>query len=88
MSLGLTHNGAIARGLAYAPTPAARSWAEPADQRFTVSAIKPVAPAANTAETDIPLAVVIWALWTSLWLAVAYVGGRYLPDGRSAPEGF
>ena len=44
--------------------------------------------AANTAETDIPLAVVIWALWTSLWLAVAYVGGRYLPDGRSAQEGF
>lgn len=44
--------------------------------------------AASAAATDIPLAVVIWALWTSLWLAVAYVGGRYLPDGRSAPEGF
>ncbi len=42
--------------------------------------------AASAAETDIPLAVVIWALWTSLWLAVAYVGGRYLPDGRTAPE--
>lgn len=42
--------------------------------------------AASAAETDIPLAVVIWALWTSLWLAVAYVGARYLPDGQTAPE--
>lgn len=37
--------------------------------------------AAGTAQTDVPLAVVIWSLWTSLWLAVAYVGGRYLPGG-------
>lgn len=51
MSLGLTHNGAIARGLAHPPAPAARSWAEPAAQGFIVSAVKPVAPAANTAET-------------------------------------
>ena len=35
--------------------------------------------AAGTAHADVPLAVVIWSLWTSLWLAVAYVGGRYLP---------
>ncbi|WP_298742837.1 hypothetical protein [uncultured Brevundimonas sp.] len=41
--------------------------------------------AAGTARTDIPLAVVIWSLWTSLWLAVAYVGGRYLPEPDSAP---
>lgn len=44
--------------------------------------------AASAAETDIPLAVVIWSLWTSLWLAVAYVGGRYLPDGRESPDSF
>lgn len=42
--------------------------------------------AAGAAETDIPLAVVIWSLWTSLWLAVAYVGGRYLPDGQESPD--
>lgn len=42
--------------------------------------------AASGAGVDIPLAVVIWALWTSLWLAVAYVGVRYLPDGQTAPE--
>ncbi|MCS6625502.1 hypothetical protein N0B44_21550 [Roseibacterium beibuensis] len=42
--------------------------------------------AAAGAGVDIPLAIVIWALWTSLWLAVAYVGVRYLPDGRTAPE--
>jgi hypothetical protein len=41
--------------------------------------------AASTAGVDIPLAIVIWALWTSLWLAVAYVGGRYLPDGQTDP---
>ena len=35
--------------------------------------------AAGAADADVPLAVVIWSLWTSLWLAVAYVGGRYLP---------
>ena len=44
--------------------------------------------AAGTAHTDIPLAVVIWTLWTSLWLAVAYVGGRYLPDPDSASSNF
>jgi hypothetical protein len=44
--------------------------------------------AAGTAHTDIPLAVIIWSLWTSLWLAVAYVGGRYLPDPDSDPAGF
>ncbi|MGZ9114919.1 MAG: hypothetical protein ACXW3K_09880 [Brevundimonas sp.] len=36
--------------------------------------------AAADARTDIPLAMVIWGLWTSLWLAVSYVGARYLPD--------
>lgn len=44
--------------------------------------------AARGAQTDIPLAVVIWSLWTSLWLAVAYVGGRYLPDANSTPADF
>jgi hypothetical protein len=38
------------------------------------------------AQTDIPLAVVVWGLWTSLWLAVAYLGARYLPDAE--PGGF
>jgi len=41
--------------------------------------------AAQSAHTDVPLAVVIWSLWTSLWLAVAYVGARYLPDPEAAP---
>lgn len=40
--------------------------------------------AAGTADTDIPLAVVIWSLWTSLWLAVAYLGARFLPDSETA----
>jgi hypothetical protein len=50
-----------------------------------VGLISQVSAAAQTG-VDIPLAIVIWALWTSLWLAVAYVGGRYLPDGLTAPE--
>ncbi|HYC75832.1 MAG TPA: hypothetical protein VEC04_13405 [Brevundimonas sp.] len=41
---------------------------------------------ASQAGVDIPLAIVIWALWTSLWLAVAYVGARYLPDGRDGED--
>ncbi|MGZ9098664.1 MAG: hypothetical protein ACXW3O_03085 [Brevundimonas sp.] len=36
--------------------------------------------AAADARTDIPLAVVGWGLWISLWLAVSYLGARYLPD--------
>ena len=44
--------------------------------------------AAGTAETDVPLAVGIWSLWTSLWLAVAYVGARYLPGADSASTDF
>lgn len=40
--------------------------------------------AAGAAEADIPLSIVIWSLWTSLWLAVGYVGCRYLPDRDSA----
>ena len=40
--------------------------------------------AAGDAHTDISLAMVIWALWTSLWLAVAYLGARYLPDPETA----
>lgn len=35
--------------------------------------------AAGAARADLSLAVIIWSLWTSLWLAVAYLGGRYLP---------
>lgn len=42
--------------------------------------------AAGTAHTDVPLAVVIWSLWTSLWLAVAYVGGRYLPGAEGETD--
>ncbi len=42
--------------------------------------------AAGAADTDISLAVIIWSLWTSLWLAVAYLGARFLPD--SADAGF
>lgn len=41
--------------------------------------------AAGAANADVPLAVVIWSLWTSLWLAVAYVGGRYLPGEDGLP---
>ena len=36
--------------------------------------------AAGQVDADIPLAVIIWSLWTSLWLAVAYLGARYLPE--------
>ena len=38
--------------------------------------------AAGDAHADIPLAVIIWSLWTSLWLAVAYLGARYLPEAE------
>lgn len=41
--------------------------------------------AAGDASTDIPLAVVMWGLWTSLWLAVSYLGARYLPDPEAPP---
>lgn len=41
--------------------------------------------AAGAANADVPLAVVIWSLWTSLWLAVAYVGARYLQGEDSLP---
>ncbi len=44
--------------------------------------------AAGAANADIPLAVVIWSLWTSLWLAVAYVGGRYLPGVDGVPNDY
>jgi hypothetical protein len=40
--------------------------------------------AAGAAHTNIPLAMVIWSLWTSLWLAVAYLGARCLPDVEGA----
>lgn len=46
MSSGLTHTGAIARGLAYAPGENLRSWGRPANVR----AIKPVAPTENPAQ--------------------------------------
>ena len=41
--------------------------------------------AAGAADADVSLAIIIWSLWTSLWLAVAYVGGRYLPGEDGAP---
>ena len=44
--------------------------------------------AAADAHTDIPLAMVMWGLWTSLWLAVSYLGARYLPDPESEPGSF
>lgn len=44
--------------------------------------------AAADARTDIPLAMVMWGLWTSLWLAVSYLGARYLPDPESASGAF
>lgn len=44
--------------------------------------------AANDAHTEIPLAMVIWGLWTSLWLTVSYLGARYLPDPDSASGPF
>ena len=40
--------------------------------------------AAGTSGADIPLAVVMWGLWTSLWLGVSYLGALYLPDPDSA----
>ena len=53
MSSGLTHIGAIARGLAYAPAPSVRApgQADATAERFQVSAVKPVAPTGNSAET-------------------------------------
>lgn len=44
--------------------------------------------AAGDAGTDIPLSVVMWGLWTSLWLGVSYLGALYLPDPDSAPGVF
>ena len=41
---------------------------------------------AGAANADVPLAVVIWSLWTSLWLAVAYVGARYLQGEPNQPR--
>ena len=51
MSSGLTHTGAIARGLAYAPAPELRVWSQgrPAE-RANVTASKPVTPMPNAAE--------------------------------------
>ena len=46
MSSGLTHTGAIARGLAYAPAEDLRTWGRPANVR----AIKPVQPTENAAQ--------------------------------------
>jgi hypothetical protein len=52
MSSGLTHTGAIARGLAYAPAPPRRSWTEVAAERLTanVTAAKPVQPTTDANE--------------------------------------
>jgi hypothetical protein len=51
MSSGLTHSGAIARGLAYAPAKDLRAWGREAEgQRANVTAVKPVRPAPNAAE--------------------------------------
>ena len=52
MSSGLTHIGAITRGLAYAPATGARPavQAEPATAVAHVSAVKPVQPSNNAAE--------------------------------------
>ncbi len=44
--------------------------------------------AAADARTDVSLAMVMWCLWTSLWLTVSYLGARYLPDPESAPGAF
>ena len=46
MSSGLTHTGAIARGLAYAPAADLRTWGRPANVR----AVKPAAPTDNAAQ--------------------------------------
>jgi len=51
MSSGLTHTGAIARGLAYAPAPPRAPWTwDRATQRPNVTAAKAVAPTPNPAE--------------------------------------
>lgn len=52
MSFGLTHSGAIARGLAYAPAPPRRSWTEIAAERMAanVTAAKPVQPTPDANE--------------------------------------
>jgi hypothetical protein len=44
--------------------------------------------AAADARADVSLAMVMWCLWTSLWLAVSYLGARYLPDPESTPGAF
>ena len=49
MSFGLTHSGAIARGLGYVPTPAARPAAR-ADETPNVSAVKAVRPDGGASE--------------------------------------
>ena len=50
MSSGLTHIGAIARGLAYAPAPALRAWGRnDAGERPNVTAAKLAAPTPNAA---------------------------------------
>jgi len=53
MSSGLTHIGAIARGLAYAPAASPRAQGpatDKAEARLQVSAVKPVAATPNAAE--------------------------------------
>jgi hypothetical protein len=51
MSSGLTHSGAIARGLAYAPSANARAWArDAAGERANVAAVKAVPPTDDTAQ--------------------------------------
>ena len=80
---------AILLGIGGAALLLARPWSRTVVYAAALAAaavglISQVSAAAQTG-VDIPLAIVIWALWTSLWLAVAYVGGRYLPDGRTAP---
>ncbi len=32
--------------------------------------------------------MVMWCLWTSLWLAVCDLGARYLPDPEATPGRF
>ena len=50
MSSGLTHSGAIARGLAYVPAKDLRAWGRDADERTNVTAAKPAQPSENAAE--------------------------------------
>jgi len=53
MSSGLTHSGAIARGLAYVPAADLRTWGRdeaPARAGANVTAVKPVPPTENTGE--------------------------------------